>query len=486
MMRSFVLTLRTWIDRLSGQRRRVRDLLWGFPALLLFVAFMAATAMGHVQQVGSGQKYWIAGERQLAAGNPEVAQIFLQKALLSDKVNRHDVMFSLAQSYEAAEQFDRADALMGNLAAVGTAGYPAAHRYLAIRTSQLAAETKTVPNMQEWQWHLSHADQVQSTDLQKAWGLYFLVGNDLENAAIHFRKAAEQEPQLWLQVAELEARMNDMEAVRRTLATARQRLEQQFRREPNNADNRLLYATSLFYIGELPDAERLLKEGLQDEDNESFRQLLAAVFVRMYDAELDRNDEVDSGFRFLQMALEYDPNYYPALKRLVTFARSSPEGLESSREAMRRLIASGNTSALAHFTLGSLEWIAGNNQLAILNMKQAIELDERMPVVANNLAFLLSQEEGADLQVALNLINQALESAPDNPDFRDTRGSIYEQMGETAKAAVDYQKALETSSAPPPCRLNSPSFTPKWVTVRWPNNFFKCLKVPSRRPGNNR
>jgi len=453
IFRSIGFSLRNWLDTLSGTRRSMRDLALGLPAVLIFLAFAAATAMGHLQQNGNGQVYWNRGEQALRAGDAKTAQIFLQKAMLSDRVSRRDVVFTLARSYEQTNDLERADALMSSLASIGIVGYPAAHRYLAIRTADNVAKTRRVDDLSGWHWHLTHADQSRSAPLQKAWGTYYLIGGDLENSAKHFRTAAEEEPAMWLQVAELEARMNDMEAVRRTLATARQRLEQQFIRDPGNAQNRLLYATSLFYMGELPQAETLLKQGLSEGDNASFRQLLAAVFVRMFDVEAASTEGMGNAFGFLTTALEYEPSYQPALSRLVTFARASEGKLDESRNLMRKLISDGRSSAMAHFTLGTLEWIAGNTELAQLNMKQAVAMDKKLPVIANNLAFLLAQSEEPDLDSALRLVDQAVESDPKNADFRDTRGMVLDRMGRTADAAIDYQAGLETAPDPRPFQL---------------------------------
>lgn len=446
-------SLRTLIASMAAGKRNWRNLALGLPAVLLLVGFAAATAVGYSRQQSNGLLYWRAGEQALAKGEAETALLYLQKALTVGGMNSRDVLFALARAYEETKQFDRADVLMSSLAGIGTEGLPQAHRYLAIRTAAKVSETRSIDDLEAWHWHLTHADQVNSSSLQKAWGMYYLIGGDLENSIKHYKVAAEEEPAMWLQVAELQARQNDMDAVRVTLATARQRLEQQFLRDPGNSQNRLLYATSLFYIGELPDAEMLLKEGLASEDNASFRQLLAAVFIRMYDVEIESERGVEGAFRYLKLALDYEPNYRPALTRLVTFARSSPERMEEGRAAMRKLISAGNTSAMAHFTLSTLEWIAGNQQLALLNMKQAVELDPKMPVIANNLAFLMAQEETPDLEAALSLASQAIEADETNPDFRDTRGDIYTKRGELAKAAADFQVALERSRSPKQLQL---------------------------------
>ncbi|QDV65954.1 tetratricopeptide repeat protein [Crateriforma conspicua] len=444
----------TLMDFLASSRRSPKDLLLAVPAMLALVAVMAATAMGHSKQSGNGQRYWIRGNQLLQDGDHAAAQDMLRKALGGDNINRRDVVFSLARAYEDAGDAQRADALMESLATVGTAGHPSAHRYLAIRTARQVAATKQVDDLVAWQWHLSHADQPESPELQKSWGYYYLIAGDLESSADHFRRAAEDDPSMWLQVAEIQARMNDMDAVRVSLATARQQLEKQFLKDPANNQNRLLYATSLFYIGDLPNAERLLKQGIdQQEDDASFRKLLAAVFVRMFDVEAAGDGGIGKAFRYLAYALQYDPGYQPALQRLVTVARSSPDRLDISRKIMRKLIADGEASAMGHFALGSLEWIAGNQDLAKLNMTQAITLDPKLAVVANNLAYLMAQEESPDLDSALNLADQAVDAEPGNADFLDTRAMVHKQRGDMAAAAADYQRALESSTNPNPIRM---------------------------------
>jgi tetratricopeptide (TPR) repeat protein len=439
---------RTIVDALSGKRRYLRDLLLGAPALLAFLGVVTVTALGRTGQETSARQYWIEGNRLFEQKEYEGAKLLLQKAAMGENVSRRDITFSLARSYEATGDMYSAGALMGTLASNGEAGYPPAHRYLAIRMAAQVSANKSAEDTKAWFWHLSQADQKESADLQKAWGVYFLFVGDLSQAAESFRNAAREEPALWLQVAELEARMNDLDAVRRTLATARNQLEQQFRRDPGNTENRLLYATALFYLGQLPDAERLLKEGLGEGDNESFRKLLAAIFVQMFDVELKGEGGVGKAFQYLNLSLSYDPQFQPALTRFVTLARANPESLEASREAMRRLIAEGNASAMAHFALGSLEWMAENGGLAETHMRQAIALDSKLVVVANNLAFLMAMEEKHYLEAALKFADQAVAAEPTNPDYLDTRASIYMKRGELTKAAVDYQKALERSRQP--------------------------------------
>jgi Flp pilus assembly protein TadD len=87
-------------------------------------------------------------------------------------------------------------------------------------------------------------------------------------------------------------------------------------------------------------------------------------------------------------------------------------------------------------------------------MRQALALEGSMAVIANNLAFLLAQEEEGDLGAALEMVNQAIQAEPENADFLDTRGAIHRKMGNLAEAAVDYERALEKSGDPSPIQAS--------------------------------
>lgn len=450
MLRRTERFARTLFERLVVPRRFARDFLLGLPAVLLFLGFIGATAGGHLRQRDSAQHYWVLGEQELQAGNPQVAQIYLQKAIVSDQADRRDIVFALARAYEASEDFDRAKALMESLASVGKAGHPPAHRYLALRIAHQIAQTKRADDLEAWHWHLSHADQTDSAELQRSWALYFLIRGDLEKARMHTRRAAEREPALWMQVARLDARLKDRDALVQTLKTARQRLEQSFRQDPTNTQVRLLYVTSLMNVSEFAEAERVLTEGLQESDSQALRQLLAVVSIKRYDIAAQDPEQGRDALEFLRTALDCDPGSRPALTRLVRLARSTPERLQETRAMLQQSIAAGNASAMAHFTLGTLEWLAGNAELAEASMRQAIALNDRLPVVANNLAYLMAQSDDGDLAAALALAEQAVQADIDSYEYRDTRGFILEKLGRLSEAAVDYQHALETAADPVP------------------------------------
>jgi predicted Zn-dependent protease len=61
----------------------------------------------------------------------------------------------------------------------------------------------------------------------------------------------------------------------------------------------------------------------------------------------------------------------------------------------------------------------------------------------NNLAWLLAFCEPIDLDRALRFANQAVEKAPDAPQFRGTRGHILLKLKKYNEALPDLEKAIE-------------------------------------------
>lgn len=458
--RALWLGLRSSLEPFIGRRRSFADLLWGLPAILVFSLVATVTALGQVRQKDSGSIYLAAGQKNLLSDELPTSQLYLQKAISTQGIDARLALFYLARSYEQQKDFERADSLMSSLAPTDSIGYPAAHRYMALRIDEDALGRSASIDLDGWKWHLSHADDQELPALQKAWGDYFMLLSDFKESLIHYRKAAEEDPTYLLQVAELEMRHGEISNVRSVLTTAKERLTARAIADPKDARIRLLLATSLYNLGELPETERLLKESLaagdlSPEQAADFRRFLAAVFIKVYDRHveqfgLDSAEAVAEGFKYLQSALESDPNSQMALARLAEFARGSPEKAEAGRQALRKLIAGGQASAMAHFALGTIEAAAGNPELALLNMKQGLAIAPELSVLANNLAFLISEQEGADLEGALQLANQAIDTDPRQPDYLDTRAGILVRQGKLAAAAVDYQRALELAEDPKP------------------------------------
>jgi predicted Zn-dependent protease len=109
---------------------------------------------------------------------------------------------------------------------------------------------------------------------------------------------------------------------------------------------------------------------------------------------------------------------------------------------LEKMLASGKGTAYAHFALSVDAFQRNKPAEGRFHLERAHEIEPRMPVVANNLAWTLAQSDKPDLPRALSLANLAVEQEPTNPAFRDTRGHVYLKMGRQKEAVADLEAAL--------------------------------------------
>lgn len=80
--------------------------------------------------------------------------------------------------------------------------------------------------------------------------------------------------------------------------------------------------------------------------------------------------------------------------------------------------------------------------------KDAIRLDGESNLLKNNFAYRLANA-GTDLELALSLVNQAIEKSPQQFNYYDTRGWIYFNQGKYEDALTDFNKAFELDNTQP-------------------------------------
>ena len=93
-------------------------------------------------------------------------------------------------------------------------------------------------------------------------------------------------------------------------------------------------------------------------------------------------------------------------------------------------------------------------QDAIAAYEKALDANENLPAVANNLAALLAdyRSDRASFERAYELAAQFEKS--DNPAFIDTLGWVYYRLGETQKALPLLEKAVDTAGQIPVLRYH--------------------------------
>lgn len=432
-------------------RRRWMHLLIGLPALMLATAGVVATVWGMSAQESLGQTYWRKAGQALANEDYRAAQLYLMRVQDSPDIDSREVRFALAVVWDQLGHTGRSLEIVRSLAPDDRPGFPKAHKHLAILISRQRGSDSSSELLTRWLWHLTNASDQRSPEVQQAWGSYYVAVDDIPAAITAYSNAASQYPQLYLTITALHERLGQTELGRETLVRARDHFSQRLTEQPNDRDTRTAYATTLMRLGELSRAESVLRTGLRLDPDGPYKLLLAAMFTKLHDELLER-ESADQAVALQQLrnALQFEPMFEPALTRLLGYARRTPDAVPELRAMLTDVLASGEGTAISHLALSNLAWLENDIDVSTFHLEQAMEMDADMPVIANNLAWLLAHREPADLERARAVIDRVVEQHPENPHFLDTRGSILLKQGEYRKALVDLEKALPGMNDPGP------------------------------------
>ncbi len=111
------------------------------------------------------------------------------------------------------------------------------------------------------------------------------------------------------------------------------------------------------------------------------------------------------------------------------------------RDLDAAIVIQGN-NAFAFYNRGYALFATEKYDLSIADYSTAISLDPGMGLAYNNRG-LVRTVAGRDLIAALADCDMALKLMPTNLDVRETRGFIYQKLGDPAIAIVEYNAALE-------------------------------------------
>jgi len=112
-----------------------------------------------------------------------------------------------------------------------------------------------------------------------------------------------------------------------------------------------------------------------------------------------------------------------------------------------RALESNQESGVLHLIVGSLYELQARPDKAIERYESAIQLDPDLAVAKNNLAYLLAEQEGGNLDRALDLAQEAKAMLPDNPNAADTLGWVLYKKN-VPGAAIGYLREAINNMRP--------------------------------------
>jgi len=143
-----------------------------------------------------------------------------------------------------------------------------------------------------------------------------------------------------------------------------------------------------------------------------------------------------------QAAYTADPSMIAAAVELARLDAKDGK-LDAARQRLTPLTAKSTEALLA---LSMVERQAGNVDIAINDLRKALDAQPRNPLILNNLAYLLADRGGVD--EALALAQKAKEIAPHNANVDDTIGWAYFKKGIYHSALPYFELAVAQDASP--------------------------------------
>jgi TonB family protein len=112
---------------------------------------------------------------------------------------------------------------------------------------------------------------------------------------------------------------------------------------------------------------------------------------------------------------------------------SRQQNWDEAESTLRQALSVTPASLAVHVTLSNVLYLRDKRAEAVAEAREALRLDPKNPTAQNNLGYYLV-ELNENLEEALKLIQHAVDSAPNVPNFRDSLGWAYFKLGRLEEA----------------------------------------------------
>jgi predicted Zn-dependent protease len=434
--------------------RNIRFLLGGAPALLVGVLVLGLAVAASLTSREERDLRYLEQARSAFKSRNYALALTCYDRLAPHGANRPEILFGLSQACFARGQTARALVILNALAPREQQGYGPAHLWTARRLLDGSPSDET---LRVARLHLRHALNGELEERDAAVGLLgqvYLAEKDYVQAEMYLAKAVKAYPELRLKRAQMHDRLGNAREAKHEAQLAVEYFQARAKSDLGDVRARLTWADGLTFLTRFPEAAAVLKEGLEAGPEPPARSAYRAALGMVYAAWLRQRDgdaraDAAEKFRLLSEGLRYDDSNAALLGRLADLARIQGPEADQARETLQALLAQGDGSPLVHFALGVDAWRRGDAASAEVHLKAAQRLAPNLPVIANNLAWVLAQGKADDLPRALELSNLALQRAPNQPAFHGTRGEILVRLGKWNEALTDLEAALPASPKDP-------------------------------------
>ena len=387
-------------------------------------------------------RYAEEAHRQFEAKNYVSACVCLER-LAQLQPDRPEVAYGLAMALDAVGESGRVASILRSLAPSDRRGFAPAHLWQAkLELRGLKSSPHELASAEKHLLLVTQAEPENHEANAVLGELYHRTGR-WPQAEPYLRKAARYRPELLVLLAKMAGSRGSRPEVRGHAEAARTIFRKRAEARPLDREARGYWAAAALLLEDYSGAVEILRQGLALGDDPFYHQALARVYATQSDA-LARDSRASLGDRLtlLENGLKHDPADPNLLDRLVAVIRTNSVEAERGLVTLQTLLTRGQATEIVHFALGLAAWERDEPGQARLHLEQAARLAPQMPIVANNLAWVLAHSEPPDLSRGLKLIDQAIERWPDQPQCRGTRGSILARMQRWQEALPDLEAGL--------------------------------------------
>ncbi|WP_145091497.1 tetratricopeptide repeat protein [Rosistilla carotiformis] len=431
--------------------RRWSQLLPAAPALLTATAITATCVWIQSKSESLQPRYLSALSQAVESDETEVAERYANKLAVLGASERPEVQWIRTVIDLRQGRLQAAQAMLEILAPSDTIGYPQAHLFVA---QQLAQRGNIDPEGAERLKH--HLLAASSLPRQRQWtamtlSKIYLAQNDPKAATRVLEKIVDIQPEKWLLIAKLKKQQGDTAGEEHALASAVTSISKRVANAPNDVTSRLALAKATFPSEGFRATETILLEGLRRNPEEpKLRSAMASLYVRHSDdvraVKTAQNSEIVGALQLIERALQLAPNHPLAIQRLMSLLDEHGVAEERANQVLSDLLASGEATATVHLLVATRAMLAGDDATAKRHMDLGYEKNPDLPVLLNNLAWLVARQTDPNLEEALGYSQRAISlvgrNAPGLARLRDTRGHILVKMERWHEAIDDLEAAL--------------------------------------------
>ena len=440
----------TWVRK---SNRQWRSLLAGLPLLLAVVGvFYLAIAIGFKTDDDLRSRYLSAAEVSTAKGQHKVATLMFERATAIRKLSdRH--LFLLAMSAHKSGQIAKGSAIVQMLAPLDYPRHAQSHFW---RAAQLTEKAKRTPkDVESAEKHLKHVlalDPSNHNAHAALATLYYETGQH-ELAVTKFQHAVNEHPELLLSFAKSLAFLGRSNEAKLQGERSLHWLDKKTRSEPQNTDWWYRAADACMFMTEFAKASEIVERLIQkNPDERKYAAALATVYVGWEQSLQGSSMDVDQKrLELLSRATEVFPDNIGLFSGLMKLLGSRNDVSDQLEAFLNQNIADGKAMGLSHLILGSKGFINQSEESSAVHLERAMELMPNAPIVANNMAWHLLQNEPIQPEVAFDIVNPVIErlspkdlaKTPELVALWDTRGVAWLKLGKYREAVSDLEYAVE-------------------------------------------